>query len=373
MQVVTCNRASRSCLGLGARQDACHRRNVKAAFESDKASNARPSDKHTNPSGACEHDSEENGLLPVHHPGSFPLREVHIALEDATVEEDDPFDPLRDGPLRYLGYANELGEAFAAWLPAVGVPASYATAIAYVLVDTYDKTSKAHSEARSSMRSVDPASTVDPFQITTLLTSERAVDTLLWQLLASVAIPGFTIHQVVWLVHSLLADGMHIGDVERMPEALAATIAALAAVSGQSVSEAAELVERMVPTMAGLAAIPMIVHPIDNAVHMLLNSTLRPYMKNVICDGARGREAGLEICEVDFSSSDEEPVGQMQGAAISSFDYGSCINSEDCSVVREYNRHSADAKSRDLKKALAKALLLTGPVAVVLLAAQKHF
>jgi len=144
---------------------------------------------------------------------------------------------LRDGPLRYLGYANELGEAFAAWLPAFGVPASYATAIAYVLVDTYDKTSRAHSEAKSSMSTMDPASPVNPPQIITLLTSERAVDTLLWQLLASVAIPGFTIHQVVWLVHVMLADGIHIGDVERMPEAVAATVAALAAVSGQPVSE----------------------------------------------------------------------------------------------------------------------------------------
>lgn len=32
------------------------------------------------------------------------------------------YDPLRDGPLRYLGYANELGEAFAAWLFPGGVP-----------------------------------------------------------------------------------------------------------------------------------------------------------------------------------------------------------------------------------------------------------
>lgn len=67
------------------------------------------------------------------------------------------------------------------------------------------------------------------------------------------------------------------------------------------------------------------------------------------------------------------PSGQLQGASVSSFDYGSCLESEDCSVVREYSRHSGDAKSRDLKRALAKALLMTGPIAVVLLAAQKHF
>lgn len=37
-------------------------------------------------------------------------------------EEKTEYDPLRDGPLRYLGYSNELGEAFAAWLFPGGVP-----------------------------------------------------------------------------------------------------------------------------------------------------------------------------------------------------------------------------------------------------------
>lgn len=73
--------------------------------------------------------------------------------------------------------------------------------------------------------------------------------------------------------------------------------------------QVASLAERMVPTLAGLAAIPFIVHPIDNAVHALLNSTLRPYMRNVICDGARGREAGLEICDIDFSLPQDKSTG----------------------------------------------------------------
>lgn len=41
-------------------------------------------------------------------------------------EEKTEYDPLRDGPLRYLGYANELGEAFAAWLFPGGVPLRWA-------------------------------------------------------------------------------------------------------------------------------------------------------------------------------------------------------------------------------------------------------
>jgi hypothetical protein len=60
-----------------------------------------------------------------------------------------------------------------------------------------------------------------------------------------------------------------------------------------------------VPTLLGLLAIPVIVHPIDNAVHYLLNKSLRPYMAGRICDGAGGREAGLAICVIN-------PVAGMQ-------------------------------------------------------------
>lgn len=59
-----------------------------------------------------------------------------IAAEEAEV------DIWRDTPVRYLGYANEVGEACRAFLPGWGVPASYALAISYVLADTADKAAK---------------------------------------------------------------------------------------------------------------------------------------------------------------------------------------------------------------------------------------
>ena len=30
-------------------------------------------------------------------------------IDSGSASEDAPYDPLRDGPLRYLGYANECG------------------------------------------------------------------------------------------------------------------------------------------------------------------------------------------------------------------------------------------------------------------------
>ena len=55
-------------------------------------------------------------------------------------------DPLRDGPLRYLGYANELGESFRPVAPRLVVP-SYLVSFGYVFADTLDKAAKEHAQA----------------------------------------------------------------------------------------------------------------------------------------------------------------------------------------------------------------------------------
>ena len=48
-------------------------------------------------------------------------------------------DIYRDTPVRFLGYANEVGEAFRALVHVNWVRFSYGVASAYVLADTYDK------------------------------------------------------------------------------------------------------------------------------------------------------------------------------------------------------------------------------------------
>lgn len=40
-------------------------------------------------------------------------------------------------------------------------------------------------------------------------------------------------------------------------------------------------------------------HPIDSGVHALLNATLRPALRQLICTEARGSEAGLEVCRCE--------------------------------------------------------------------------
>ncbi len=55
---------------------------------------------------------------------------------------DSP-DLWRETPLRYLGYANELGESFRSIVPRFVKP-SYGLAFGYVLCDTVDKVYKVH-------------------------------------------------------------------------------------------------------------------------------------------------------------------------------------------------------------------------------------
>ena len=73
------------------------------------------------------------------------------------VSEEKEYDVFRDSLLRYMGYANECGEAFVAWLPVWGVPATYGIAATYVLADTVDKGVKRWKKAEGGERSREPS------------------------------------------------------------------------------------------------------------------------------------------------------------------------------------------------------------------------
>lgn len=79
------------------------------------------------------------------------------------------------------------------------------------------------------------------------------MDTWVWQTLASVVIPGFTINRLVKFSKPLIAR---------------AALPAVATTWG--------------PTALGLAAIPVIIHPIDSLVHTVMDATLRPWMDDLI-------------------------------------------------------------------------------------------
>jgi len=251
-----------------------------------------------------EDSTEDEDFLPKRQPGSFPnigsdrqasgngsqgSAAVPVEAAIAAVEVA-VYDPLRDGPLRYLGYANECGEAFAAWLPIWGVPFSYAVAIAYVLTDTADKGSKAYRTARKQLsenKSLSPQVKVP--RLVNLLAFERTLDTVVWQLLASVACPGYTIHTVVALFHAALRPLEETVQAQQLA-AMAATSLHLPP------AEVLALMDKSLPTAVGLAVIPFIVHPIDNGIHAIMNASLRPAMRKYICGPGQGDLAQLDTC-----------------------------------------------------------------------------
>ncbi|GMH58710.1 hypothetical protein TrRE_jg6592 [Triparma retinervis] len=131
--------------------------------------------------------------------------------------------PYRQIPLRLFGYTNELGEALKPFLrtPPLSYiyPGSYAVASSYVLVD-----SNKHASISSAVTGGGYAG--------------YFVDGLIWQMLASVVVPGFVVNRVVWGVGR--AGGT-----------------------------------KQVQTLAGLASIPFIIKPIDAGVEFMMDKTVR--------------------------------------------------------------------------------------------------
>ena len=190
------------------------------------------------------------------------------AAAASTAPTPAEIDIWRDSPLRYVGYANEAGEAFRPLLPRLVGP-SYALAFAYVLGDTWDKaaaarnaapptptgdTVEAHAQtdthaSKESANANTTGSKQPPMKMQMKMQVERSplvagVDCLVWQTLASVAVPGLVIKAVT-----------------------AGAVKALAA--------APHNVARFGPTAAGLATVPFIIHPIDSAVDAVMDSTVR--------------------------------------------------------------------------------------------------
>ena len=141
-------------------------------------------------------------------------------------------DPYRETSLRYMGYANELGEAFTTYLPEWGLPASYCIAASYVMFDTIDKGEKAYNSAEEEDKIVD--------------TLRISTETLTWQMLASVFWPGSIIRVIVNMAASIISNN-NLDDNQVM---------------------------HFLPTLIGISAIPMIVKPIDSTVDKIMEGSI---------------------------------------------------------------------------------------------------
>lgn len=150
----------------------------------------------------------------------------------------ESYNIFRDSPLRYAGYANEVGESFRYQFPKLVAP-SYVISFGYCFADAASTGYDTWKEYPNQNNSSTTRETK---------TALYTMDTLLWQSLASVMIPGATINLIVKASRLAMA---------RSPIALGATV------------------KEWFPTAAGLGSIPLIIHPIDHAVDALLDNTTR--------------------------------------------------------------------------------------------------
>ena len=109
-------------------------------------------------------------------------------------EEHDIF---RHTPLRYLGYTNEIGEAFRYQLSFRALACTYIISTGYVIGDALDKGYKAYNKYHFEEMKTHEKNLARNYVIkTTGLV-------LLWQIVATEIVPAFIIYQAVKLLKKL--------------------------------------------------------------------------------------------------------------------------------------------------------------------------
>lgn len=155
------------------------------------------------------------------------------------------YNVFRDSPLRYMGYANEIGESFRYQFPRFVVP-SYIMSFGYCAMDAATTGYRVWSEEDESSN-LGKNATSKEFR-----TALATFDTLLWQSLASVMIPGATINVIVRASRFAVAR-------TALPV----------------------MVAKWIPTAVGIGSIPLIIHPIDSFVDFSLDNTTRSWVKDI--------------------------------------------------------------------------------------------
>jgi fission process protein 1 len=160
-------------------------------------------------------------------------------------------DVFRDTWIRYLGYANEVGEAFGPIFPRYVIP-SYGVAFAYVFADANYKIYNAFKNEQR--RLLLEKSKIGETEVQSLNKRKIAVigaDALIWQTFASVLIPGKCIHFVTngskFLLEESFFKNVNLN----------------------------KNVRKWGPTAIGLLTIPVIIHPIDQFVDYAMDNSIR--------------------------------------------------------------------------------------------------
>lgn len=161
---------------------------------------------------------------------------VEQQKQDFSDVKGSEVDVFRDTALRYLGYANEFGEAFRTHIPRLMYLGSYGVASTYCLADSIDRGRRCYQESS---------------HLNSYLQKRKAIETMVeaavWQGLASVIIPGFTINRICAASRFTLKRC-----AKRMPPHA----------------------QMWVTTLVGLSAIPVIIKPIDRLVDNVMDGMI---------------------------------------------------------------------------------------------------
>ena len=185
-----------------------------------------------------------------------------VSGADNEVESfEDEYDVFRDSPLRYAGYLNEVGEAFRPLIPGNIVLLSYILTLGYIAADAGWKA----TEYRRKNEDLFDGK----FNVGGPL---AAIDTLLFQIVASVLLPGFIINRWVTLVAYLTHEKFNLPDVASnfFDPTITLTLGSLT-ITPESIASS-------IPTAAGLVLIPLIVKSLDGLAEFALDNTLRPIL-----------------------------------------------------------------------------------------------
>jgi fission process protein 1 len=112
------------------------------------------------------------------------LNIFHNMSKEKIIEKE--YDIFKDSELRYIGYSNEIGEAFRPIIPSRIVTYSYILEFVYFISDTIHKGHKAYIENKHDKDVIKHI-------------SKASIYTITWQCFASVILPAFTINRLVKL------------------------------------------------------------------------------------------------------------------------------------------------------------------------------
>lgn len=218
-------------------------------------------------------------------PATSVMVEVNDNDEDLSKlveKEDKEVDIYRDTALRYAGYLNEIGEAFRPVVPSSFVTLSYVLAITYVLADARSKGAETANNPLNDGISGCGAAAI--------------IDTLAFQFVASIIIPGTIINRWVSFCSYLTFKEVDVSNLlsyilHRAPTDILTTI------SGVDIT--CDSIASTCPTALGLALIPFIVAPIDALTEKFLDEVVRPPLVKACPD-----------CYLPFDENDEDAFGR---------------------------------------------------------------